>query len=90
MTVVPTHEVQIKDEVYALNLDEYKSIERHWVGFYVNGDNVTYFNSFGVEFTPKRMKDKGYKFTRILEYKHPSQHFNVGSTLFQRCRSALK
>ena len=26
-----------------INLEKYKSFGRHWIGFYVNGDNVTYF-----------------------------------------------
>ena len=32
-----------------INLDEYKSIGTHWIARHVNGDNVTYFDSFGVE-----------------------------------------
>ena len=28
-----------------MNLDEYKSIAIHWIALYVNGDNVTYFDS---------------------------------------------
>ena len=31
-----------------MNLDEYKSIGTHWIVLYVDGDNVTYFDSFGV------------------------------------------
>lgn len=26
-----------------INLEKFKSIGTHWIGFYVNGDNVTYF-----------------------------------------------
>ena len=48
--------VKIKNEVYVVNLDEYKSIETHWIALYVNGDNVTYFDSFGGEHTPKEIK----------------------------------
>ena len=32
-----------------INLDKYKSIETHWIAWYVNGDNVTYFDKFGFE-----------------------------------------
>ena len=32
-----------------MNLDEYESVGTHWIALYVNGDNVRYFNSFGVE-----------------------------------------
>ena len=38
-----------KDGAYIINLDEYESIGTHWIALYVNGDNVTYFESFGVE-----------------------------------------
>ena len=40
--------LKIKDWEYAINLDEYKSIETHWIALYVNGNNVTYFDSFEV------------------------------------------
>ena len=35
------------------NDDEYKSIENDWIALYVNGDNVTNFNRFGVEYISK-------------------------------------
>ena len=38
---------KIKDGASVIILDEYKSIRAHWVILY--GDNVTYFDSFGVE-----------------------------------------
>ena len=41
---------KVKDAEYVINLDEYKSIETHWIVFYVNCDNVTYFDVFGVEY----------------------------------------
>ena len=28
----------------------------HWKTLYVNGDNVIYFDSFGVEYIPKQIK----------------------------------
>ena len=28
----------------------------HWIALYVNGDYVTYFDSFGVEQAPKKFK----------------------------------
>ena len=34
------------------NLDEYESVGTHWIAFYVNCDNVTYVDSFGVEQFP--------------------------------------
>ena len=43
---------KIKDGVYVTNLDEFKSIETHGIYLYVNGQNATYFHSFGVEHIP--------------------------------------
>ena len=34
---------KIKDGAYILNFDEYESIEAHWIVFYMNAENVTYF-----------------------------------------------
>ena len=39
---------KIKDGEYIINLDEYKSIGTHWIALYGNDNNVTYFDSFGV------------------------------------------
>ena len=44
---------KISDGAYIINLDEYESIGNHWIGFYVNAENVTYFDSFSVENIPK-------------------------------------
>ena len=44
---------KIKDGTYIINLDEYESIETHWI---VNSKNVTYFDSFGVEHIPKEIR----------------------------------
>ena len=44
---------KIKDGVYVINLDEYKSIGTHWIVLYVNANNKVYFDSFGVEHIPK-------------------------------------
>ena len=46
---------KIRDGRYVINLDEYKSIGTYWIAFYVNGDNVSYFHSFGVKFIPKEI-----------------------------------
>ena len=40
---------KIKDGAYIINLDEYSDIGTHWVALYVQDNNVTYFDSFGVE-----------------------------------------
>ena len=40
---------KIKDGPYIINLDEYESIETHWIALYDNNNNVPYFDSFLVE-----------------------------------------
>ena len=47
---------KIKDGAYVINLDEYESIGTHWIALYVNGNNIIYFDSFGVEHIPKEIK----------------------------------
>ena len=47
---------KIKDGSYIINLDEYSDIETHWVALYVHNNDVTYFDSFGVEHIPKEIK----------------------------------
>ena len=48
---------KIKDGAYIINLDEYSDIGIHWVALHVNNNNVTYFDSFGVEHIPKEIKE---------------------------------
>ena len=38
------------------NFDEYSHIRTQWVALYVQNNNVTYFDSFGVEHIPKEIK----------------------------------
>ena len=45
----------IKDGVYVINLDEFKSLGTHQIALYVNNNNVTYFDSFGVKHVPKEI-----------------------------------
>ena len=47
---------KVKDGAYVINLDKFKPIGTHWIGIYVNPENVTYFDSFGVEHIPKGIK----------------------------------
>ena len=47
---------KIKDGAYVINLDEYSDIRTHWNALYVLNNNVTYFDSFGVEHIPKEVK----------------------------------
>ena len=41
----------IKDQAYVINPD----IGTHWVALWVNNNNFTYFDSFGVEHIPKEI-----------------------------------
>ena len=47
---------KIKDGAYVINLGEYSDIGTHWVALWVHNNDVTYFNSFGVERIPKEVK----------------------------------
>ena len=48
---------KIKDRLYVVNLDKCESIGNHGISLYVNHDKVTYFDSFGVEYIPKEIKE---------------------------------
>ena len=39
-----------------INLDEYSDIGTYWVALYVQNNDVTYFDSFGVEHISKEIK----------------------------------
>ena len=41
---------------YVMNLDEFKSIRTHQIALHVNGNNVIYFDSLGVEHILKEIK----------------------------------
>ena len=44
---------KIKDGAYITNLDECESIGTHWIALYVNAKNLTYFDSFSIEYITK-------------------------------------
>ena len=46
----------IKDFAYIINLDEFESIGTHRMALHVNDNNVTCFDSFGVEQIPKEIR----------------------------------
>ena len=52
--------IKIKNGAYIINLDEYSDIGTHWVTLYVHNDDVTYFDSFGVEHIPKEIREFVY------------------------------
>ena len=47
---------KIKDGAYVISLDEHSDIGTHWVALYMSNNDVTYFDSFGVEHIPKEIK----------------------------------
>ena len=47
---------KVKDGAYVTNLDEYSDIGNHWIALYVQNNDVTYFDSFGVEHIPEEIK----------------------------------
>ena len=47
---------KLKDGIYVINLDEYSDIGTHWIALYVKNNDITYFDSFGVEHIPKEIK----------------------------------
>ena len=61
---------KIKDGAYIVNLDEYSDIGTHWVALHVDNNDITLFDSFGVELISKEIKtfikNKKIK-TNILE-----------------------
>ena len=47
---------KIKGGAYIINLDEYSDIGTHWIALYIQNNNVTYFDSFGVEHISKEIR----------------------------------
>ena len=39
-----------------INLGEYSDTGTHWVALYLQNNDVTYLNSFGIEHVPKEIK----------------------------------
>ena len=48
---------KIRDGAYVINLDEYSDIGTHSIALYVKNNDITYFDSFGVEHNPKEIKE---------------------------------
>ena len=47
---------KIKGGAYIISLDEYEPIETRWIAWYVNDNNVTYFDSLRIEHIPKEIR----------------------------------
>ena len=48
--------VEIKDRAYVINPDKLSDTGTHRVALYVQHNNISYFDSFGVEHIPKEIK----------------------------------
>ena len=48
---------KIKDGAYVINLDEYADVGTHWIALFCKKNEIVYFDSFGVEYIPKEIKD---------------------------------
>ena len=77
---------KIKDGAYVINLDEYSDIGTHWVALYVHNDDVTYFDSFGVEHIPKEIKafiNRPLSFVLRPLLHDASQNKNIKTNIFR-------
>ena len=50
------HQKTMKNGIYLVNVDEYKSIGVHWIDLYVNDNSMTYLDGFRVEHIQKNWK----------------------------------
>ena len=48
---------KIKDGAYVINLDEYADVGTHWIALFCKRSEIVYFNSFGVEHVPEKIKE---------------------------------
>ena len=51
-----------------IDLNEYSDIGTHWVALWVDNNDVTYFDSFGVKHIPREIKNITTNFFRIQAY----------------------
>ena len=47
---------KIKDGAYVINLDEHADTGTHWIALFCNRNKIVYFDSFGVEHIPEKIK----------------------------------
>ena len=48
---------EIKDEEYVINLDEYAEVGTHWIALFLAEVKFFFFDSFGVEHVPEKIKE---------------------------------
>ena len=63
---------KVKDGAYIINLDEYANLGTHWIALFCKKNEIVYFDSFGVEHIPEKIKEcignKNIK-AKFFEYK---------------------
>ena len=70
----------IKDGVYVTDLDEYAEIGTHWIALFCKINEIVYFNSFGVEYAPEKIK----KFIRNKNIKANSFRAQTNNSILRR------
>ena len=65
---------------YLINLDEYSDTGTHWIALYTLNNDVTYFDSFGVEHIPEEIKQfiKGSSITKNIYVTQPYDSIRCG------------
>ena len=48
---------KIQDRANEINPEEYESTGKNWKALYLNDDNVSYFDSFGVKSIPQKIEN---------------------------------
>ena len=87
---------KIKDGTYVINLDEYEDVGTHQIALFCNRNETLYFDSFGVEYVPKEIKEfirnKNIKANIFRVQANNSVicgHFCIGFTYFMLAGSKL-
>ena len=47
---------EMKDRTYVINLDEFANVGIYWVAFFCSRNEIVYFDGFGVEHVPDKIK----------------------------------
>ena len=69
-----------KDGVYVTDLDEYAEIGTHWIALFCKINEIVYFDSFGVEYAPEKIK----KFIRNKNIKASSFRAQTNNSVLRR------
>ena len=73
---------KIKDGAWVINLDEYADVGTHWIALFCNRNETVYFDSFGVEHIPEKIK-------KLIGNKNKSYHFLSTRKQFSNVRVLL-